>query len=219
MRAEIIGRDGNELTIKVFDDLTDEDINRYRLGDRLFAKLELFDPESITADQRKHIYALLGDLEVYTGYPKDWWERYLKENFMHYDFMMDLPSLGVNKMNKARASKFIEFIIIFCIQNEVPFRKNQFYLTQESSNVLFYLTMSRLCVVCGQPHADIHHATNLVGMGNVRKMHNHWDSTFLSLCREHHNEVHSLGLEEFNKKYLVKPVKLNQRQLKEVGVM
>ncbi len=219
MRAEIIGRDGNELTVKVFDDLTDEDINRYRLGDRLFAKLELFDPESITADQRKHIYALLGDLEVYTGYPKDWWERYLKENFMHYDFMTGLPSFATNQMSKARASKFIEFVIIFCIQNEVPFRKNQFYLTQESSNVLFYLTMSRLCVVCGRPHADIHHATNLVGMGNVRRAHNHWDSTFLSLCREHHNEVHSLGLEEFNKKHLVKPVKLNQRQLKEIGVM
>ena len=68
MRAEIIKRDGNELTIKLYDELTDEEADRYKIDDRLFAVVELFDPDSITIEQRKHIYALLGDFEAYTGY-------------------------------------------------------------------------------------------------------------------------------------------------------
>lgn len=219
MRAEIIGRKGNELTLKVFDDLTDEDIKRYQIGDRLFARVELFDPESITVDQRKHIYALFGDMEAYTGYPREWWERFTKEGFMHHDLMDKMPSLATNAMSKAQAAKFTEFIIIYCIQNGVPFRKQQFYLPQESSNVIFYLTMQRMCVVCGKPHADLHHATNLVGQGNNRKNHDHWNSTFLTLCRTHHTEAHQIGLDNFNKKYLVKPVKLNKRQLKQLGAI
>lgn len=219
MRAEIIKQKGKEITLKLIDELTDGDKQKYEINGRLFAMVELFDPDSITQPQRNHIYALIGDLEKYTGYPEEWWERYLKRNFMHLENLKEMPSLAVNRMTKAQASKFIEFIIIYCIQNEIPFRKNQFYLTEESANVLFYLTMNRLCVVCGKPHADIHHATNLVGMGNDRRKHSHWNSTFLSLCRGHHNEVHSLGLEEFNKKYLVKPVKLTQRNLKDIGVM
>ena len=61
MRAEIIKRDGNELTIKLYDELTDEEADRYKIDNRLFAVVELFDPDSITNEQRKHIYALLGD--------------------------------------------------------------------------------------------------------------------------------------------------------------
>lgn len=219
MRAEILDQEGDILKVKLFDELADDEVKRYQLGDRLFARVELFDPESITIEQRKHIYALFGDMEEYTGYPKDWWERYMKEGFMHYDFMMEYPSLSANKMSKTRAMKFIEFIIIYCIQNEIPFRKNQFYLTAESSNVIFYLTMNRMCVVCGKPHADLHHATNLVGQGRDRRKHDHWNSTFLTLCREHHNEAHAIGLEVFNKKYVVKPIKLNKKQLKELGTI
>ena len=67
MRAEIIKQDGNEITMKIFDELTEEDKSRYEINGRLFAVVELFDPDSITNEQRRHIYALLGDVEEYTG--------------------------------------------------------------------------------------------------------------------------------------------------------
>lgn len=219
MRAEIIGRDGDEIRVKLYDKLTDEEINRYKIGDRLFAVVELFDPDSITIEQRKHIYALFGDFSDYTGYTLESAESLFKVKFMHHEMLDELPSLATNQMTKTMASKFIEYIIIWFIQNGIPFRKDQFYLPRESSKYIYWATMSRMCVICGKPHADIHHATNLVGRGRKRKKHDHWNSTFLALCREHHTEAHNLGLTEFMKKYLVKPIKLNKKQLKELGVM
>lgn len=216
MRAEIIKQEGDILTVRLFDKLTPEEKERYEIGGRLFATLELYDPDGITHAQRKHIYALFGDMEAATGYPADWWERYIKLNFMHLDFMTELPSFAAGKMSKVQAGKFIEYLIIFMIQNEIPFRDNRFYLTTESSKILFYLVMNKLCVVCGEPHADLHHATNLVGMGNDRTNHKHWNSRFLTLCRTHHTEAHYIGLENFNQKYHLKPVKLTQRNLKDM---
>ena len=219
MRAEIIGRDGNELRIKLFDELTDEEVERYKIGDRLFAVVELFDPDSITNEQRRHIYALLGDFSDYTGYTLESVESLFKVKFMHFEMMDELPSFGTNRMTKTMAGKFIEYLIVWYIQNGIPFRKDQIYLPRESSNYIYWATMTRHCVICGKPHADIHHATNLVGRGRNRKTHDHWNSTFLALCREHHNTVHAMGLTEFMKKYVVKPIKLNRKELKELGVI
>lgn len=219
MRAEIIGRDGNELKIKLFDELTDEEVERYKIGDRLFAVVELFDPGSITNEQRRHIYALLGDFSDYTGYTLESVESLFKVKFMHHEFLDELPSFGTNRMTKTMAGKFIEYLIIWYIQNGIPFRKDQIYLPRESSNYIYWATVTRHCVICGKPQSEIHHATNLVGRGRNRKTHDHWNSTFLALCREHHNTVHAMGLTEFMKKYVVKPIKLNRKELKELGVM
>lgn len=217
MRAEILNQEGNVITVQLFDELTPEEVAHYKIGDRLFARVELFDPDSITVDQRKHIYALFGDMEAYTGYPRDWWERFMKEGFMHYDLMDEMPSLATNAMSKTRAAKFTEFIIIYCIQNEIPFRKQQFYLPQESSKVIFYLTMNRMCVVCGKPHAHIHHF-DTVGMGRDRRKVDHTKHRVMALCPRHHSETHDIGVRKFYEKYQVKPVVLNRKQLKELGM-
>lgn len=217
MRAEIIKRDGNELTIKLFDELTDEEVERYKIGDRLFAMIDLYDPESITIGQRNHIYALFGDMAAYTGYPAVEWEFYMKVDLMHREKLKDKPSLKANQMSKNLARQFIENIVITCIQLEIPFRKDQFYLPRESSNYIFWATMNRNCVVCGEPHAHIHHF-DTVGMGRNRSVVDHSKLQVMALCPTHHSEVHNIGDKEFYKKYLVKPVKLNQRQLKELGM-
>ena len=105
MRAEIIRRDGNELRIKLFDELTDEEVERYKIGDRLFAVVELFDPDSITNEQRRHIYALLGDFSDYTGYTLESVESLFKVKFMHFEMMDELPSFGTNRMTKTTTKR------------------------------------------------------------------------------------------------------------------
>ncbi len=217
MRAEILNQEDDILTIKLHDELADEDKERFTLNGRLFALLELYDPESITADQRKHIFALFGDMFEYTGYPRDYWERFIKENFMHHEFLMELPSLAGNKMSKAMAGKFIEYIIIYCIQHEIPFRKDQFYLPRESSKYIYWATITRHCVICGKPHASIHHV-DTVGAGRNRNKIDHTQNRVMALCPIHHSETHDIGVDEFEKKYLVKGIKLKQKDLKQLGV-
>ena len=129
------------------------------------------------------------------------------------------PSMARNKMKRSEAAKLIQVIIDYCLDNDIPFRKQRWYETIDVSKMNFSLIMKRMCNVCGKPHSDIHHATNLVGMGNKRANHNHVDSTYLCLCREHHISAHSMGLEEFCQRHHLKPIKLTEENLKEIGVM
>lgn len=212
MNGEIIRHEGDIITVKLFDKLTDEKKKVFERNGRLFTVVELFDPDSITQDQRSHYWALIGDMEAYTGMGIEYWDARMKIGFMHYEMMDHLPSVAINGMSKAKADLFLEYIIIYCIQKGIPFRKNQFYLPRESSNFLYWMTNMGGCIICGDLDSELHHATNLVGMGNDRSKKKHWHSTFMSLCRTHHNEAHNLGLTDFMAKHLVKPIKLNERQ-------
>lgn len=212
MNGEILKHEGDIVTIKLYDELTDDKKRIYDRDGRLFAVVELFDPDSITEAQRKHYWALIGDMEFYTGMGEKYWDAKMKIGFMHYDMLDHLPSVAINGMSKSKANLFLEFVIIYCIQKGIPFRQDQFYLPRESSNYLYWATNVGACVLCGDLGSDLHHATNLVGMGNDRSKKAHWHSTFLSLCRTHHQEAHNLGLTEFMKRHLVKPIKLNERQ-------
>lgn len=218
MRGQVLTQNGDIITVKLFDELTPEMKREYRIGKNLFVNVELFDPESITQAQRNHIYALIGDMENYTGYPAEAWESHIKINFMHKEFMQDFPSLRNNQMTKKEASRLIEYIVIYCIQNGIPFRNNREYLPKDTMSYIFYATMNRNCVICGKPNADIHHI-DAVGMGRNRKKIDHTNKRVIALCWTHHNEAHNIGVKEFFKKYIIQPVKLNEKQLKELGVM
>lgn len=195
-----------------------KNVQSYEINGNLYGWVEMYEPDTITDLQRDHFFALVKDISEYEGFPMDVVEANMKYGFMNRVHLDEFPSVKRNAMKKSTASQLIEFCIDYCIKYEIPFRKQQFYLTADTSKMIFALTMKRMCVVCGKPHSDMHHATNLVGMGNKRSRHNNLLSTFLCLCREHHNIIHNIGLTAFCEKYYVKPVRLNQQQLKEIGV-
>lgn len=209
----------DELTLKIKDGVNVSELKKHAVNGNIYGYFEVYEKDTMTDLQRRHFYALMRDYETYTGVPLEHAESWFKYQFMQEEALSELPSLARNQMKKKEATKLLTFVITYMIQNDIPFQKQQFYLTLDQSKMLFALIMKRLCFVCGKPHSDIHHATNLVGQSNNRKTHDHWNSTYMSLCRRDHNVVHELGLTEFMKKYFVKPVKLNKDQLKELGVM
>lgn len=219
MNVEIIGYKGDLLTVKLHSELDLDVIEKNAHNGRFFAYLEPVIKDTTTDLQRKHYWALIGDISEYTGDPK--WRIVLN---MKYLYMVENevtkePSMARNKMKRSEAAKLIQVIIDYCLDNDIPFRKQRWYETIDVSKMNFSLIMKRMCNVCGKPHSDIHHATNLVGMGNKRTNHNHADSTYLCLCREHHISAHSMGLEEFCQRHHLKPIKLTEENLKEIGVM
>lgn len=218
--GNVRGVEGLEMHITLDQEIDLKELEKHIMGDgTIRAVVDIVEKDSITHLQRKHLYALIGDVAEYMGYPDEVIKSFMKYKFMMEENLEEYPSFATNEMKMSDAGKMIEMIITYCIQNEIPFRKQQFYLTSDVSKMVYALTMKRLCVACGKPHAEIHHATNLVGMGNNRRTHDHWNSTYLALCRGHHNEAHSMELEAFCKKYYVKPVKLSIEDLKELNVM
>lgn len=230
IKSEVIGYDGNTITLKLHDEIDIKKVQRLTENNRFLTLLNFYDKNSITVDQRAHFYALVGDIYEYTGVPKDIIEADLKYMFMHHYYLDEMPSLADGAMERSTATELITFVIELCVREGIPFRKQQFYLTADVSRILYAYTMKRLCWVCGKEHSSLHHAVNLVGMGGDRTKFNHLQSKFMVLCEggtdvedenkiaSHHGEAHKIGLKAFCEKYHFYPIKLNAKDLKELNV-
>lgn len=217
MKAKLIQINGNKLTFELDDDVflptLERDANGY-----INATITFDDSRFISAEQRKHIFALCGDYAEFVGYLKRDIVEYYLFKFAEHAGLSDLPSLAAEGVSRETASDLIDYIITDMINHEIPFSNEYWYLTRENSKVLFALTMKRQCWLCGKFNSDIAHV-EAVGMGRKRDKVDHTKHHVMCLCREHHNLQHTMGIESFCEMYVVKPIKLDKDQLKHLGVM
>lgn len=184
------------------------------LGNLTTGDLLLNDCRMISRQQQKKIYAMIGDISDYTGHHVEFLKSYLKCEYIKM-YGGEWFSLGYVDMTTAR--KFIEFILHICFEWEVPLSTNTVDLSRDINNYLYLCIQYRKCAICGEK-ADIHHHSNLVGMGRDRKRHDHHNSEFIALCRTHHTECHQIGLKQFEQKYHLKAIKLDLETIKELGI-
>ncbi|WP_423363393.1 putative HNHc nuclease [Mycoplasma sp. P36-A1] len=158
-------------------------------------KVEMYitDRIRITDSQRKCIFAICKDIEYYTGHDK---EIIRKQIMLHNH----IQSLSI--CTKDQAIRLITDLIDFVIINNIPINlKTKEY---EDFNFLPYqvlmMCLKRQCVICGKPHAQIHHVDR-VGIGRNRNKISHIGLQVLPLCSDHHIEVHMIGENEFKNKY------------------
>lgn len=190
MKGKLIKIEGNNVTFEL--DTPVYLAQLYMTDGYAQAEIYFDDKRFITTEQRKHYYALIGDYTDYTGVPLDAADAYFKYQFMIENDLDEFPSVARGSMDKTTASLLLEYLITYFIHHDVPFRKQQFYLTTDASKMLFALTMKRICWICGK-RADIHHVENL-GQGRNRKTYEHHDKhTYMALCRKCHSELHNVG--------------------------
>ncbi len=228
IRSEVIAFNGDTITLKLHDEIDIEKAKRLAENGRYLTTLNFYDKNMISVDQRNHYFALVGDINKYTGIPEDAIDSHLKFEFMSHYLLDEFPSVADGAMKRTTATELITFVIEYCVRNGIPFRKQQFYLTADVNRILYAYTMNRLCWICGKEHSQIHHAINFVGMGNDRTKFNHLKSKFMCLCvggnddnnnlASHHDEIHTLGFTEFCKKYHVYPIKLSKKDLTQLGI-
>ena len=58
------------------------------------------------------------------------------------------------------------------------------------------------------------HWQNVANLGGYA--HDKGQGEYISLCRHHHTEKHSIGVESFERKYDIRGIKLNEDQVKEL---
>ena len=182
------------------------------------AVLYIEERDKISDEQRKLLFALWRDYESYTGVPIDAVEAWFKYEYMLHADLDHLPSVSRGRMSKHLATDFITYTLEYCLNNGIPFQQADWYKGADVARVCYAMLMKRICTICGKTNSDIHHATNLVGMGNKRSAHSHDNSLFICLCREHHQEAHSVGLNEFCDKHHVTPIKLSLENIKEMNI-
>ena len=176
--------------------------------------IKIDDGRRISSDQRKKIYALIKDISNHTGHHPE----YLKEH-MKYEFMAqeDREYFSLSNVDMTTARYFIESILEFCFEWEVPFATKTHELAKEIGNYLYLCLLHKKCAICGKQNAHIHHV-DAVGSGRNRNEVDHTQLRLIALCAEHHQETHTIGWETFNKKHKVAGIKVNAQTIKRLGI-
>ncbi len=155
------------------------------------------DNKLLTNDQRKKIFALCRDIELYWGEPVE----ALRQRFQtELEIMNGYDRISLRDCTKRIASELIELIVAFMFHHQVPMRVETSELLQGEKAMLYWATVNRNCVICGSPGSDLAHYET-VGRGMNRKTMNHHGKHVLALCRKHHNQQHDIGVKSFNDLY------------------
>ncbi|MFC1256030.1 putative HNHc nuclease [Staphylococcus xylosus] len=155
------------------------------------------DNKLLTNDQRKKIFALCRDIELYWGEPVE----ALRQRFQtELEIMNGYDRISLRDCTKRIASELIELIVAFMFHHQVPMRVETSELLQGEKAMLYWATVNRNCVICGSPGSDLAHYET-VGRGMNRKTMNHYDKHVLALCRKHHNQQHDIGVKSFDDLY------------------
>lgn len=174
-------------------------------------ELRLDDGRSITADQRRKIYATVRDIAEWMGDTPDAVKVYFKWSFCgdeeHEDF-------SLSNVDRETASEFLTYLIDFCIQNGVPCSDPLWDRCEDIERYMYACVMTRTCCITGHKNAQIHHVDR-VGMGRNRDTICHVGMRVVPLDPALHATVHySGGEQELYEKHHVVPIALTEKMVR-----
>lgn len=158
------------------------------------------DDDSITAKQRRLIFATLKDLADFIGETPNDAEEIFKQLFCEQTGRD--KELSFKDCTKYDASAFINFLLEFAFYNDCALSCQ--YGIDRAYDINKYLELClkyKKCCVCGKK-ADLHH-DDAIGRGFNRNKVDDSNKRKMALCRCHHQERHAIGSTEFNEKYHV----------------
>lgn len=205
MRVKVLGIQGNELKLAVDDDFNLDKVIRFSDGKQPSGELTIDDNRHISRDQQKKIFALIDDLCNYTGDDPKRWENEFK---WRVQVTFGLDEFSLSNCSMTVGNYMILTILDFLFAENIPFRTKLWDSLPQDFPRQRLALKNRTCVICGRPHADLAHY-KAVGMGRNRHKIDERKMYFMTLCREHHQEQHNIGIKKFMQKYHLKPLRLS----------
>ncbi|MGK8550237.1 putative HNHc nuclease [Staphylococcus epidermidis] len=191
--------DGTYSVVATGVELEQSHIDLLENGYSLIAEVEVPDNKKLSIEQRKKIFALCRDIELHWGEPVE----SLRKRFQaELEIMNGYNEISLSNCSMRIASELIELIIAFMFHHQIPMRVETSKLLSGDKAMLYWATVNRNCVLCGESNADLaHHYA--IGRGANRKKMQHYDYEVLALCRRHHQEQHNIGVKSFDEKYIL----------------
>lgn len=162
--------------------------------------IDLIDSRPLSDKQRKCCYALINAIAEWSGSSTE----EIKEAFKLEFWAEKVDTLADKIFSLANApmsliAEFQKFLVNFIITNDVPVKRPLLEYVDDIAHYTYMCLIHKKCVICGKK-ADLHHI-DTIGMGNNRNEVEHLGREVMSLCREHHTEMHTIGIKDFNDKY------------------
>lgn len=201
---------GNEILFRFRDEESaNQFLSTFQLFKQTLVEIQVRDDREISAQQRKFIYALFRDISNWSGDLPE----YVKQVFkMWFEQWKDLDEFSLRDVEKSVAAGLITFMLDFVAEHNVPlsFKPIDALEPEDVSHFEYACLMNKCCVICGKKPSDLHHL-DTIGQGVDRRKTNHLKHRAVQLCRIHHNEAHTLGIETFLSKYHINGIKIDER--------
>ena len=167
--------------------------------------VKLDDGRTISADQRKKIYATIRDISDHTGYSPDEYKAIAK-----YDYIArtGCDYFSLSDVDMTTANAFLNYLIEFCVEWDIPTLDSLLDRSPDTSRYLYSCIANKRCAICGGK-SELHHSDH-IGTGRNRKEVMHAGMRAEALCRKHHTECHNIGQKTFDEKYHIYGIKLDR---------
>lgn len=164
------------------------------------ANVQLIDSRPLSSEQRRMCYALIQAVSTWSGEDT----QTLKELFKLQFMAENIEQLGESIFSLSDApmslvAGFQRFLVRFILENDVPVKRPLLEYVDDIRDYTYQCLIHKKCAVCGK-RAELHHL-DAVGAGRDRREIVHEGMEAISLCREHHAEIHALGVKDFMDKY------------------
>ena len=162
--------------------------------------IDMIDSRPLSDKQRRMCYSLQRAIADWSGSsPEEIKEAFKLEFWAERVETLADKIFSLSNAPMSLVAEYQKFLVEFIISNDVPV---SFQLREYADDIQAYTyacLIHKKCAVCGR-RADLHHV-DAIGMGGNRDEATHLGREVMSLCREHHTEIHTIGREEFMKKY------------------
>ena len=158
------------------------------------------DSRPLSDRQRKMCYALIGEISDYTGQGKHSTKQYMKIRFLADDFGETADRIfSLANAPMSLVCAFQRYLVRFMVEFDIPSQKSLLEYVDDVPDYIYACLIAKKCCITGRP-ADLHHV-HRIGMGRDRDDIIHEGMEVLPLCRELHQEAHTMSDREFFEKY------------------
>lgn len=178
------------------------------------------DPRKHSPQQHKKVFGLINEITRWSsgGYIDTLEKEFIRSNLTaSFCYHQGIEWFSMSDVDMTTCNEFITFLVDFCIENDVPCYHNTLLgYSVDISRYVYKCIATRTCCICGKKHCDIHEIEK-VGMGGNRQKMHHLGQLCMPLCRLHHRECEDVGQANFNDKYHVYGVRLDEYLCKQIG--
>jgi len=147
--SEIFGKlksiKGKEITVLLDDDLSTYQIDKYSNNQSPTVEIILADNRKISPEQRKKIYALLGDIANYTGYsiPQE------MPAVMKWKYLTETGAemFSLSDCSMTTANKYLTWLIDFCFENNIGFKTQTWDMLPDDYAMVMRCCKHRKCII------------------------------------------------------------------------
>lgn len=162
--------------------------------------IDPIDSRPLSDRQRRMCYALIKAIADWSGSDAEEIKEAFKLDFWaeRVDTLAD-KIFSLSNAPMSLVAEFQRFLVAFILTHDVPTKFPLREYVDDIEAYTYLCIVRKKCAVCGK-RAELHHI-DAIRMGTDRTHTEHLGREVISLCREHHTEIHMLGNADFCDKY------------------